>query len=160
MGLRYTLGRERTYEFLWLYVSTLKHHIHIDDIISTNVYTNWYWITGFFHFSGCGENIVYDLGFAIDGSNSIDNNEYRLTKDFVKDVIGIFTISEQETHVGLLEYASEASIKIYFDDYFETGELLEFVETLTQAKGGSTNIAEAWRKRWICFPVTMAWETR
>jgi len=96
--------------------------------------------------ASCGENIVYDLGFAIDGSNSIDNNEYRLTKDFVKDVIGIFTISEQGTHVGLLEYASEASIKIYFDDYFETGELLEFVETLTQAQGGSTNIGRGLEK--------------
>ena len=64
----------------------------------------------------------------------------------MKDVIGIFTISEQGTHVGPLEYASEASIKIYFDDYFETGELLEFVETLTQAKGGSTNIGRGLEK--------------
>ena len=45
-------------------------------------------------FSACGKNIVFDVGFAIDGSNSIDDNEYRLTKDFVKDVIRIFTISE------------------------------------------------------------------
>ena len=86
------------------------------------------------------------MGFAIDGSNSIDGNEYRLTKDFVKDVIGIFDISAQGTHVGLLEYASEASIKIYFDDYEEAGELLEFVESLTQAKGGATNIGRGLEK--------------
>ncbi|KAJ7393311.1 hypothetical protein OS493_006281 [Desmophyllum pertusum] len=83
---------------------------------------------------GCGRNVVVDLGFALDGSNSIDSNEYRLTKDFVKDIIRSFSISEQGTHVGLLEYASEASIKVYFDDYDDTNELLMFVEGLTQAR--------------------------
>ena len=93
-------------------------------------------------FSACGEDIVFDVGFAIDGSNSIDDNEYRLTKDFVKDVIRIFTISKQSTHVALLEYASEASIKVYFDDedYYKADKLLERVEKLTQAQGASTNI--------------------
>ena len=96
-------------------------------------------------FSVCGEDIGFDVGFAIDGSNSIDDNEYRLTKEFVKDVIGIFTISNQSTHVALLEYASEASIKVYFDDedYYNVDKLLERVEKLTQAKGGSTNIGRA-----------------
>ena len=99
-------------------------------------------------FSACGKNIVFDVGFAIDGSNSIDDNEYRLTKDFVKDVIRIFTISEQSTHVALLEYASEASIKVYFDehDYYQADKLLEKVEQLTQAQGASTNIGRGLEK--------------
>ena len=99
-------------------------------------------------FSACGKNIVFDVGFAIDGSNSIDDNEYRLTKDFVKDVIRIFTISEESTHVALLEYASEASIKVYFDDedYYQADELLERVEQLTQAQGASTNIGRGLEK--------------
>ena len=99
-------------------------------------------------FSACGKNIVFDVGFAIDGSNSIDDNEYRLTKDFVKDVIRIFTISEQSTHVALLEYASEASIKVYFDDddYYQADKLLERVEQLTQAQGASTNIGRGLEK--------------
>ena len=99
-------------------------------------------------FSACGKNIVFDVGFAIDGSNSIDDNEYRLTKDFVKDVIRIFTISEQSTHVALLEYASEASIKVYFDDddYYQADKLLKRVEQLTQAQGASTNIGRGLEK--------------
>ena len=99
-------------------------------------------------FSACGKNIVFDVGFAIDGSNSIDDDEYRLTKDFVKDVIRIFTISEESTHVALLEYASEASIKVYFDDddYYQADKLLERVEQLTQAQGASTNIGRGLEK--------------
>ena len=96
-----------------------------------------------FIFSGCGNNVVFDVGFAIDGSNSIDSNEYRLTKDFVEDIIGIFSISEQATHIGLLEYGSEASIKIYFDEYSEAAELLE---SLTQIQSGSTNIGRGLEK--------------
>lgn len=89
---------------------------------------------------------MVDLGFALDGSNSIDGNEYRLTKDFVKDIIRSFSISEEGTHVGLLEYASEASIKVYFDDFFDANELLTFVEGLKQAKGGATNIGRGLEK--------------
>ena len=99
-----------------------------------------------FYPSACGENVVYDLGFAIDGSNSIDHNEYRLTKDFVKNVIRIFTISEEATHVALLEYASVASIKIDFDYLLDATELLEEVEGLTQAQGASTQIGSGLRK--------------
>ena len=82
------------------------------------------------------------MGFAVDGSASIDNNEYRMTKDFVKDIIRSFSISKQGTHVALLEYASQPSIKIYFDDdqYYDANALLTRVEGLRQAKGGVTNI--------------------
>ena len=90
--------------------------------------------------SGC--DVRYDVGFALDGSNSIDRNEYRLTKDFVKDIIKAFSISEDGTHVAILEYASDARIKAYFDkdELHDPNKLLEFVEDLDQAHGGSTNI--------------------
>ena len=90
--------------------------------------------------SGC--DVRYDVGFALDGSNSIDRNEYRLTKDFVKDIIKAFSISEDETHVAILEYASDARIKTFFDDdeYYDPTKLLKFVEKLDQAQGAATNI--------------------
>ena len=89
--------------------------------------------------SGC--DVRYDVGFALDGSNSIDRNEYRLTKDFVKDIIKAFSISEDGTHVAILEYASDARIKAYFDDeFYDPNELLNFVEDLDQAQGAATNI--------------------
>lgn len=89
---------------------------------------------------GCGNGTVVDLGFALDGSNSIDTNEYRLTKDFVKDIIRMFYISESGTHVGLLEYAVRASIRVGFDYFYNADELLEFVEDLKQSSGAATNI--------------------
>ena len=101
-----------------------------------------------FFLIGCGKNVVFDLGFALDGSASIDNNEYRMTKDFVKDIIRSFSISKQGTHVALLEYASQPSIKIYFDDnrYYDANALLTEVEGLRQAKGGVTNIGGGLKK--------------
>ena len=103
--------------------------------------------------SACGENVVYDVGFAIDGSNSIDSYEYRLTKDFVKNVIRIFTISENSTHVALLEYAFAAIIKIKFNVYFEAEDLLDKVESLTQVQGASTQIGRGLKKTLQMFTV-------
>ena len=90
---------------------------------------------------GCGRNVKFDVGFAIDGSNSIDDNEYRQTKDFVKDVIKAFSIAEDGTHVALLQYATKGIIKLYFDEnYFNPKELLDKVEQIENTNGGSTNI--------------------
>ena len=92
---------------------------------------------------GCGNNTVVDLGFAVDGSNSIDANEYRLTKDFVKDIIKMFHISRDGTHVALLEYSNRARIKVKFDKFYDTDELLKKVEDLEQVSGTLTNIDSA-----------------
>lgn len=89
---------------------------------------------------GCGRDVVVDLGFALDGSNSIDANEYRLTKDFVKDIIKMFWISEKGSHVGLLEYAVRAYIRVKFDKFYDADELLNHVEGLDQSRGSATNI--------------------
>ncbi|XP_068753749.1 pikachurin-like [Montipora capricornis] len=90
------------------------------------------------HIQGCaGKDVVFDVGFAIDGSNSIDSNEYRLTKDFVVDVIGIFNVSMEGTRISLLEYANEASFIVYFDD---NDDVLHKVRNLQQSHGTSTNI--------------------
>ena len=89
---------------------------------------------------------MVDLGFALDGSNSIDANEYRLTKDFVKDIVRMFSISQTGTHVGLLEYATRADIKVRFKDFSDTDELLEHVEDLKQSSGAATYIGRGLKK--------------
>jgi len=89
---------------------------------------------------------VVDLGFALDGSNSIDANEYRLTKDFVKDIIRMFDVSQSGTHVGLLEYHFRAFVRVRFDRFYDTDELLKHVEDLQQSSGANTNIGVALKK--------------
>ena len=100
---------------------------------------------------GCGNDTVVDLGFALDGSNSIDANEYRLTKDFVKDIIRMFYVSQSGTHVGLLEYAVCANIRVGFNDFYDTDELLEYVEDLKQSTGAATNIGTGLNKTLSLF---------
>lgn len=65
------------------------------------------------------------------------------------DVIGIFSVSDEGTHIGLLEYASQANIKIYFDDQ----DPVDRVKKLTQAKGGTTNIASGLEESLFMFDV-------
>lgn len=65
------------------------------------------------------------------------------------DVIGIFSVSDEGTHIALLEYASQANIKIYFDD----PDPVDNVKKLTQAKGGTTNIASGLEESLFMFDV-------
>lgn len=67
------------------------------------------------------------------------------------DIIGIFSISDEGTHVALLEYASEAPIKIYFDDNYE---LLNEVKGLKQSKGHTTNIGTGLKQSLDMFDVS------
>ena len=101
---------------------------------------------GFLLFSGCGRNVVLDLGFAVDGSGSIDSKEYRLTKDFVQDVIQAFHISPQGTHVGVVEYGSRATVKIKFNEHYDRNSLITAVEALKQAKSPATDITDGLKK--------------
>ena len=66
------------------------------------------------------------------------------------DIIGIFSVSDEGTHVALLEYASEAPIKIYFDD---NDKLLNDVKGLTQSKGHTTNIGTGLKQSLVMFDV-------
>ena len=67
------------------------------------------------------------------------------------DIIGIFSVSDEGTHVALLEYASEAPIKIYFDDNFE---VLNKVKGLKQSKGHTTNIGTGLKQSLAMFDVS------
>lgn len=66
------------------------------------------------------------------------------------DIIGIFNVSDEGTHIALLEYASQAPIKIYFDDNFD---LLNEVKGLKQSQGPITNIGTGLKQTLVMFDV-------
>ena len=99
-----------------------------------------------FLFLGCGSNVVVDLGVVVDGSGSIDAEEYRLTKDFIIHIIQAFRISAQGTHVGVVEYGTKAVIKIKFDDHYEQKMLISAVEAIKQAESSRTDITSGLKK--------------
>lgn len=62
--------------------------------------------------SACDKN--FDLVFVIDGSGSIEQagkGNFKLIKNFVKDVIGGFNIGFDQTHVGAIIFSASQYVK-------------------------------------------------
>ena len=51
-----------------------------------------------------------DLGFIIDGSGSIGQDNFKKVLDFVKDIVRNFDISQDETHIGLIVYDDDPQV--------------------------------------------------
>ena len=65
---------------------------------------------------------VRDVGLILDGSGSISRRNWLKMKTFAKAMIDKFNVSEDGTHVGIIEYSTNATLAIKFNDL--TGEEL------------------------------------
>lgn len=81
--------------------------------------------------------------FLFDGSSSIKPQANCLRcKQFVKDIILKFNISLTESHVGVVQYASNADIVFGLNKYSSNAEVNQAIDDFRQ-KRGSTNMNEA-----------------
>ncbi|XP_022779248.1 matrilin-3-like [Stylophora pistillata] len=64
---------------------------------------------------GCPKPV--DLVLLIDASGSISRRNFVRFKVFLKRLVDEFDISESGTHVALVEYSTEASVQLKFNDY-------------------------------------------
>ena len=82
----------------------------------------------------CGQ-LNADYAFLVDSSGSILEEEYRILKSFVTQVIDLLLIGENLTRVGLIEYSSTASLQFNFTQSFDKQEIKKTVEDLPQSFG-------------------------
>ena len=59
---------------------------------------------------GCGSGL--DIVFVLDASTSIGSSDFLEMKDFVKSIVSNFEIGADKTCVGVIRFASSASIVI------------------------------------------------
>ncbi|CAH1781738.1 unnamed protein product [Owenia fusiformis] len=87
-------------------------------------------------------DINVDLIFAIDRSGSIFEENFDQLKQFIIGTLVDFPISQQNTRVGVITFASNAFIEIYLDQSTDLKNLTHRVESISYT-GGATNIASA-----------------
>ena len=64
-------------------------------------------------------------------------------KDFIKNMVrDNYTISEPGTHVGIVEYSDEPSMKLRLDDMFDENQ----IDEMTPSEGESGNLDKALEK--------------
>merc|ERR1719419_1281879 len=64
-----------------------------------------------------------DLAFVVDGSGSIQQNGFDLSREFVSEVLDRFTVSSSDTRIGIVQFSSSAQTEVTFSE----GESAAFV---------------------------------
>ena len=89
--------------------------------------------------AGC--NVHADIFFVLDMSNSISEDEFNDTRDFVSKFVNGTTIGPNDTQVGVITYGNEAKIHIYLNNYTSSSDLLHAIDTIrynSRRQGTST----------------------
>ena len=89
---------------------------------------------------------VLDLVFAIDGSDSLLPEQFNQLKQLIKKTIDEYTISEDATRVGVMEYSDKVSIEINLKDYHQAWELKDAVDRIKASNNKGAVTDEVLRK--------------
>ena len=84
--------------------------------------------------------------FALDGSESLAEKGFDKIKDLVKTMIDNYTISEEETHVGIIEFSDKANVILPLNKLFEPTSIKHQVQRVIPSGGKKTVTDEALRK--------------
>ena len=58
-----------------------------------------------------------DFALLVDTSGSISRRNFRQLLKFIEDMVDAFDISEDGTHIALVEYSTKASVQMKFNDF-------------------------------------------
>ena len=90
--------------------------------------------------------LLLDLVFALDGSESLAENGFNRIKYFVNVMIDNYTISKTETHVGIVEFSDKVNIVLPLNKLFEAASVKDAVQRIVPSGGKGTVTDEALRK--------------
>ena len=84
---------------------------------------------------------IYDLLFILDGSSSSTQQEFKLSKMFIKSVINSLDIDETSTRVSLIEYSDRATLEFPLNKYYDQGDVKDAVDNV-RASGGQGTVTD------------------
>ena len=84
--------------------------------------------------------------FAIDGSNSLLPDQFNQLKQLIKNMIDEYTISEDATRVGVIEYSDEVNVEINLHDFYQAWKLKDAVENIKASNNEGAVTDEVLRK--------------
>ena len=84
-------------------------------------------------FTVCHKSI--DLAFVLDASGTVDDSQWKLTKDFVHGVSNGFGLASNKTRISVLAYSTLPQIELRFDDRNAYENMDDFLESMSQPRG-------------------------
>ncbi|XP_068700145.1 uncharacterized protein [Montipora foliosa] len=76
-----------------------------------------------------------DLTFILDASGTIDDSQWKLSKDFVQGVSNGFRLASNGTRISIVTYSTLPHVERRFDEFSRNGKLASFLESMSQPRG-------------------------
>ena len=71
----------------------------------------------------------------MDASGTVDDSQWKLTKDFVHGVSNGFRLASNGTRISIISYSTLPHIERRFDDRNENDNMADFLESMSQPRG-------------------------
>ncbi|XP_048581714.1 uncharacterized protein LOC5511228 isoform X2 [Nematostella vectensis] len=76
-----------------------------------------------------------DLTFLLDASGSVDDAQWKITKDFVRSVTRGFNLADNGTRVSVITYSTNPHMEVALDEKNDKEELDAFLDSVSQPRG-------------------------
>ncbi|XP_063338423.1 integrin alpha-M-like [Pelmatolapia mariae] len=76
-----------------------------------------------------------DIAFLLDGSGSVDRQDFQKMKTFVKNLVGSFLSSD--TKFSVSQFSTSSKVHYYFNNFFSSGSWESNIDRITQLRGGT-----------------------
>ena len=90
--------------------------------------------------------LLLDLVFALDGSEGLAKKGFDKIKNHTVAMLDNFTISEPETHVGIIEFSDEPNVIFPLNEVFEANLAKDKIRAIVPSAGKERVTDEALRK--------------
>ncbi|XP_067857044.1 collagen alpha-6(VI) chain-like [Heptranchias perlo] len=99
---------------------------------------------------GCVETEEADIFFLVDGSGSVQPENFKDMKRFLVEVVKVFNIGADQVRVGVVQYASNTRTEFAIDEYTSKTGLEGAINRIAQIGGGTnTGAALTYMKNFI-----------
>nr|AUX81366.1 von Willebrand factor [Myxine glutinosa] len=84
-----------------------------------------------------------DLIFALEDSDTVGERAFEMMKDFVQEVVQEVDIGENETKVGIVQFAEKPIVTLALEQYQQKEEVMETIKNMTFHGGDTVNTGAA-----------------
>lgn len=70
--------------------------------------------------------------FLIDGSASISQNDFEISKGFMKDIADSFTIAENRVRIGVAQYSEHPQKEFFLNEHYLSSKMKDHIDQIAQ----------------------------
>ncbi|CAK6978119.1 collagen alpha-6(VI) chain-like [Scomber scombrus] len=84
------------------------------------------------------ENVSGDVIFLVDGSESVEDEDFQKMKTFLKSIIRNTAVSEDGVHVGIMQYSTKYELQFKLNHSYNIDEMVRNIDAMKQISEGTS----------------------